>query len=109
MGSSRSLKPSVIRHVCEQVRTGTCLAWKDKLSGELANSVFETDQRCHMDIAIRQSEHSMFCSFFKIARYLIAYNLRKQLHCMSTGNKFAKRHQVDLSIDLHAFAAIGNE
>ena len=62
-----------------------------------------------MDIAVRQSEYGVFSSFLKIARYLIAYNLRKQRHCMPNGNKFAKRHQVDLSIDLDAFAAIRNK
>src|SRR5882724_626549 len=109
MRSSGPLKPAVVRHIYEQVRAGTCLVWKDKLSGELANCVFETDQRCHMDIAVGQSEQGVFCSFFKIAGYLIAYNLRKQRHCMSTGNIFAKRYEVDLSIHLHAFAAIGNK
>src|SRR4029077_9443045 len=82
---------------------------KDKMSGELANSVFETDQRRHMDIAVGQSEHGMFSAFFKIAGYLIAHNPRKQRHCMSTWNVFAKRHQMDFSIRLHAFSAIGNE
>ena len=109
MRSSGPLKPAVVRHIYEQVRTRTRLAWKDKLSGELANRVFETNQRRHMDLAVGQSEHGVFCSFFEIARHLIAYNLRKQRHCMSTGNIFAKRHQVDLSIYLHAFAAIGNK
>src|SRR6266481_3220444 len=109
MRSSGPLKPAVVRHIYEQVRAGTCLFWKDKLSGELANSVFETDQRRHMDLAVGQSKHGVFSPFFKIAGYLIAYNPRKKRHCMSTGNVFAKRHQVDLSIDLHAFAAIGNE
>src|SRR5882762_6921657 len=84
MRTSGSLKPAVIRHIYEQVRAGTCLVWKDKFSGELANRVFETDQRRHVDIAVGQSEHGVFCSFFKIAGYLIAYNLRKQRHCMST-------------------------
>src|SRR5258707_11677724 len=51
MGPSRPLKPAVVRHICEQVRAGTCLVWKDKLSSELANRVFETNQRRHMDIA----------------------------------------------------------
>ena len=109
MRSSGPLEPAVVRHIYEQVRAGSCVGWKNKLSGELANRVFETDQRRHMDIAVGQSEHGVFLSFFKIAGYLIAYNPRKQRHCMSTGNVFAKRHQVDLSIHLHAFAAIGNE
>src|SRR4030095_839269 len=109
MRSSGSLEPPVVRHIYKQIRAGTCLVWKDKLSGELANSVFETDQRRQMNNAIGQSEHRIFFSFFKIAGYLVAYNLRKQRHSMSTGDIFAKRHQVDLSIDLHAFAAIGNE
>src|SRR4029077_13076710 len=91
MRSSGPLKPAVVRHIYEQVRAGTCLVWKDKLSGELANRVFETDQRRHMHIGVGQSEHGVFLSFFKIAGYLIAYNLRKQRHCMSTGNVFAKR------------------
>jgi len=39
----------------------------------------------------------------------MAYNLCKQRHCMSTGNIFAKRYEVNLSIHLHAFAAIGNK
>ena len=52
MRSSGSLKPAVVRHIYEQVRAGTCLVWKDKLSGKLANSVFETDQRRYMDIAV---------------------------------------------------------
>src|SRR4029453_15523567 len=67
MRSAGSLEPAVVRHFYEQVRTGTCLVWKDKLSGELANRVFETDQRRHMNIAISQSKHRIFCSFFKIA------------------------------------------
>jgi len=33
MRSSGPLKPPVVRHIYEQVRTGTCLIWKDKLSG----------------------------------------------------------------------------
>src|ERR1700757_2881060 len=107
--SSRSLKPTVVRHICEQVRAGACLGWKDKLSGELAYRVFETNQRRHVDIAVGQSEHGVFSAFFKVAGDLIAYNLRKQRHCMSTGNIFAKRHEMDLSIDLHAFAAIRNK
>src|SRR5882757_1997796 len=93
MRSSGLLKPPVVGYIYEQVRTGTCLVWKDKLSGELANRVFETDQRRHMDIAVGQSEHGVFSPFFKIARYLIAYNLRKQRHRMSTGNVFAKRYE----------------
>jgi len=40
------------------------------LSGELTNRVFETNQRRHMDIAVRQSEYGVFSSFLKIARYL---------------------------------------
>jgi hypothetical protein len=109
MRSSGPLKPAVIRHIYEQVRAGTCLGWKDELSGKLANRVFEADQWRHMDLGVGQSEHGVFFSFFEIAGYLIAYNLRKQRHCMATGNVFAKRHQVDLSINLHVFAAIGNE
>jgi hypothetical protein len=109
MRSSGALKPPVVRHIYEQVCAGTCLAWEDKLSGELADSVFEADQRRHMDIAGGQSKHSEFCSLFEIAGYLIAYNLSKQRDCMSTGNKFSKRYQMNLSIDLHAFAAISNE
>src|SRR5882672_2078245 len=109
MRSSGPLKPAVVRHIYEQVRAGTCLVWKDKLSGELANRVFETDQRRHMDIAVGQSEHGVFLSSFKIAGHLIAYNPCKQRHPMSTGNIFAKRYEVDLSIYLHAFAAIGNK
>src|SRR6266566_9183218 len=109
MRSSGPLKPAVVRDIYEQVRAGTCLVWKDKLSGEFANRVFETDQRRHMDIVVGQSEYGVFSSFFKIAGYLIAYNLRKQRQCMSTGNIFAKRYEVNLSIHLHAFAAIGNK
>src|SRR5882762_12006224 len=52
MRSSGPLKPAVVRHIYEQVRAGTCLVWKDKLSGELANSVFKTDQRRHVDIGV---------------------------------------------------------
>src|SRR4030095_2031989 len=52
MRSSGPLKPAVVRHIYEQVRAGTCLIWKDKLSGELANRVFETDQWRHMDLAV---------------------------------------------------------
>src|ERR1700675_1484758 len=33
MRSSRPLKPAVVCHIYEQVRAGTCLVWKDKLSG----------------------------------------------------------------------------
>ena len=43
MRSSGPLKPAVVRHIYEQVRPGTCLVWKDKLSGELADRVFETN------------------------------------------------------------------
>src|SRR6266404_9834690 len=57
MRSSGPLKPAVVCHVYEEVRAGACLVWKDKLSGELANRVFETDQRRHMDIAGGQREH----------------------------------------------------
>src|SRR5512133_3939461 len=60
MRSSGSLEPTVVRHIYEQVRSGTCLVWKDKLSGELANRVFETDQRRHIDIAVGQSEQGVF-------------------------------------------------
>jgi hypothetical protein len=77
MRSSGPLKPAVVSHIYEQVRARNCLSGKNKLSGELANSVFETDQRRHMDIAVGQSEHGMFSAFFKIAGYLIAYNPRK--------------------------------
>ena len=52
MRSSGPLKPAVVRHIYEQVRAGTCLVWKDELSGELANCVFETDQRRDMNIAV---------------------------------------------------------
>src|SRR5215467_15591587 len=76
---------------------------------ELANRVFETDQWRHMNIAVGQSEDSEFGSSFEIAGHLIPYNLRKQRHCMSTGNIFAKRYKVDLSIDLNAVAAISNK
>src|SRR6516225_7192483 len=77
MRSSGSLKPPVVRHIYEQVCAGTCLAWKDKLSGELANRVFETNKRRHVDRAVRQREHGMLCSFFEITGYLIAYDPRK--------------------------------
>ena len=43
MRSSGPLEPAVIRHIYEQVRAGTCLVWKDKLPGELADRVFETN------------------------------------------------------------------
>src|SRR6478752_10227875 len=109
MRSSGRLKPSIVCHIYKQICTGTCFVWKDKLSGELADRVFETDQRRYMDLAVGQSEHGVFLSCFEIAGYLIAYNLRKQRHCVSTGNVFAKRHQVDLPIYLHVFAAIGNK
>jgi hypothetical protein len=62
-----------------------------------------------MDLVVGQSEHGVFFSFGEIAGHLIAYNLREQWHCMSTRNVFAKRHQVNLSINLHALTAIGNE
>jgi hypothetical protein len=52
MRSSGPLKPSIICHVYEQIRPRACLSWKDKLSGQLADRVFETDQRGHMNIAI---------------------------------------------------------
>src|ERR1700757_3045454 len=94
--SSGPLKPAVVRHIYEQVRAGTCLGWKDKLSGELTNRVFETNQRRHMDIAVGQSEHGVFSAFFEIAGNLIAYNLREQRHSMSTGNIFAKRYEMEL-------------
>src|SRR5436190_16141233 len=77
MRSSGPLKPAVVRHIYEQVRAGTCLVWKDKLSGKLANSVFEANQRCHMDIVVGQSEHGVFAALFEIAGHLIAYNLGK--------------------------------
>ena len=38
MRSSGPLKPAVVRHIYEQVRAGTCLVWKDKLSGELGRA-----------------------------------------------------------------------
>src|SRR6476646_5276198 len=109
MRSSGRLKPAIVRHIYEQVRTGTCFARQDKLPGEIANGVFKTNQRPHMDLAVCQSEYGVFLSSFEITGYLIAYNLRKQRHCMATGNVFAKRNQMDLSIHLHAFATIGNE
>src|SRR6478609_9256249 len=52
MRSSGPLKPAVVGHIHEQVRTRTRLAWKDNLSGELANRVFETNQRRDVDIAV---------------------------------------------------------
>ena len=52
MRSGGPLKPPVVRYIYEQVRTGACLGWKDELSGELANRVFETDQRRYMDLAV---------------------------------------------------------
>src|SRR5262245_24923073 len=52
MGPSRSLEPPVVRHIYEQVRTWSCLRWKDKLSCEFANRVFKTDQRRHMGVAV---------------------------------------------------------
>src|SRR4029450_5874807 len=63
--SSGPLKPAIVRHVYEQVRSRTCLVWKYKFSGKLANRVFETDQWRHMNIAIGQSEHGVICSFFE--------------------------------------------
>jgi len=77
MRSSGPLKPPVVRHIYEQVRAGTCLVWKGKLPGELANRVFEANQRCHMDIVVGQSEHGVFAALFEIAGHLIAYNLGK--------------------------------
>src|SRR6476469_4602654 len=56
MRSSGPLKPSVVRDIHEQIRAGACLARKDELSGKLTNRVFETDQRCHMHLAVGQSE-----------------------------------------------------
>src|SRR4051812_240364 len=44
MRSSGRLKPAVVRHIYEQVRTGTCFVRQHKLSGELTNGVFETNQ-----------------------------------------------------------------
>src|SRR5262245_25545981 len=76
MRSSGTLKPSVVRHIYEHFHTGTCLSWKNKLSGELANRVFETDQRRHMGVAIGKSEHCVLASLFKIIGYLITYNPR---------------------------------
>src|SRR5213595_2931270 len=73
MRSSGPFKPSVIGHIYKQIRTGSCLVWKNELSCELANRVFEANQRCHMDLAVGQSEHGVFFSFFEIAGYLIAY------------------------------------
>src|SRR5436309_564795 len=35
MRSSGMLEPPIVCHVDEQVGAGTCLVWKDKLSGEL--------------------------------------------------------------------------
>src|SRR5215471_19041639 len=52
MRSSGPFKPSVVRQIYEQVRTGTCFSWKNKLSGELANRVFKADQRRHMGAAV---------------------------------------------------------
>src|ERR1041385_3607660 len=109
MRSSGALKPSIVGHIYEHVRTGTCVRWKNKLSGQFANRVFETDQRRHMGVAIGQSEHSVFASFFKIAGYLIANNPRKQRHSMPAGNIFAKWQQMDFPIDLNAVAAIGDK
>src|SRR6476659_2186290 len=60
MRSSGRVKPSIVWHIYKQICTGTCLAWKDKLSGELADRVFETDQRRYMDLAVGQSEHGVF-------------------------------------------------
>src|ERR1044071_9825317 len=77
MRSSGVLKPPVVRHIYQHIRTGTCLVWKDKLSGELTNRVFETDQGRYVNIAIGQSEHRIFFSLLEIAGNLIAYNLRE--------------------------------
>ena len=43
MRSSGSLEPPVVRDVYEHVRAGARLGWKDKLPGELADRVFETN------------------------------------------------------------------
>src|SRR6478672_7391300 len=56
MRSSGPLKPAVVGHIHEQVRAGARLVWNYKLSGELADCVFETNQRRHMDLAVGQRE-----------------------------------------------------
>src|SRR6476620_12497802 len=66
MRSSGPLKPAVVGHIHEQIRAEARLVWKYKLSGELADCVFETNQRRHMDLAVGQCEHGVLCSFFEI-------------------------------------------
>ena len=51
--AGRMQKPAVIRYIYQQIRAGIRIDWQHKSSRQLANRVFEADQWCNLDIAIR--------------------------------------------------------
>ena len=71
------LKPAVVGHINEQIRSRTGLRWQNKLPGQFPNRIFETNQRRHPDVAVCQGENGMFRACFEVAWYLIADNTRK--------------------------------
>ena len=98
--SGRMQKPSVVCNIDKQICAGIRLCGEHKLSDELADRIFETNQRGDLHIAVRQAEHRVFSSRTEIAGYLVANDSRKQRNRMPPRNVFAKRNQVDFSIHL---------
>ena len=93
----------------QQIRAGIRLARKHKASGQLADCVFETDQRRYFHIPIRQLEYRVVLARFEIARHLVANNSRKQGNGVPPRNIFAKRDEMQLSINLDLLTSIGNK
>jgi hypothetical protein len=62
-----------------------------------------------LDIAVGQAEHCVFLSRREIARHLVADDSCQQWHSMPAWNVFAKRNQVNFSINLHSFPGVGNQ
>src|SRR5207244_11623037 len=106
MRPGRMQKPSVVCNIDKQICAGIRLCGEHKLSDELANRIFETDQRGHLHIAVRQAEHCVFSSRTEIAGHLVANDSRKQRHPMPPRNVFAKSNEVDFSIHLYSFADV---
>ena len=90
-------EPAVIGHVGEQIR-----AAEDKLPGQVADGVFEANQRRDQRLVIREVKDRVFFSEAEIARHLVADHPREQGDRMPARNVFAKRHEMDLSIKLDA-------
>ena len=102
--SGRAQEPAVIGHIGEQIR-----AAEDKLPRQVTNRVFEANQRRDQCLVIREVKHCVLFPETEIARHLIAHDASEQRDRVPARNVFAKRHQMDLSIDLDAIASIGNQ